>query len=249
MHAEWTVKAVEAGKHVLCEKPLALSLDEVDAIAAAANTHARVVAEAFMYRTHPEFLKVMEIVGSGKLGKIRMLHGSFTYKMSDEADIRLKPEMGGGGLWDVGCYPLSYARSILGSEPLEVFGRQLIGSRGVDETFMAQLQFPDDVLVQFDCSFRIPYHVFMEIVGDEGTLIIPQPFTPGPRQTIYLTTDRKTQTIQVKGTDTYIGEVEDMADAILSGKPPVVSLTDTRGNTAAILALLESAKTGRPVLL
>ena len=247
LHAEWTIKAVKAGKHVLCEKPLALSLDEVDAIASAVEDHGRAVAEAFMYRTHPQILKVKEIVDDGKLGRIKAVHGSFTYMMEDPDDIRLRPEMGGGSMWDIGCYPLSYTRSVLGTEPQEVFGWQVLGPSGVDETFMAQLRFPEDVLVQFDCSFRIPYHTFMEIVGEAGTLVIPQPFTPKTGETIYLTRNKKTQAIPVKGADTYIGEVEDLADTILLGKPPVVSLADSRLNITAILALLESAKSGKPV--
>jgi xylose dehydrogenase (NAD/NADP) len=247
LHAEWTIKAVRAGKHVLCEKPLALSLDEVDAIAGAAEDHGRTVAEAFMYRTHPQILKVKEIVDGGKLGRIKAVHGSFTYMMEDPDDIRLRPEMGGGSMWDIGCYPLSYTRSVLGTEPQEVFGWQVLGPSGVDETFMAQLRFPEDVLVQFDCSFRIPYHTFMEIVGEAGTLVIPHPFTPKTGETIYLTRNQKTETIPVKGADTYIGEVEDLADTILLGKPPVVSLADSRLNITAILALLESAKSGKPV--
>jgi xylose dehydrogenase (NAD/NADP) len=247
LHAEWTIKAVRAGKHVLCEKPLALSLDEVDAIAGAAEDHGRTVAEAFMYRTHPQIQKVKEIVDGGKLGRIKAVHGSFTYMMEDPDDIRLRPEMGGGSMWDIGCYPLSYTRSVLGTEPQEVFGWQVLGPSGVDETFMAQLRFPEDVLVQFDCSFRIPYHTFMEIVGEAGTLVIPHPFTPKTGETIYLTRNQKTETIPVKGADTYIGEVEDLADTILLGKPPVVSLADSRLNITAILALLESAKSGKPV--
>jgi predicted dehydrogenase len=157
--------------------------------------------------------------------------------------------MGGGGLWDVGCYPLSYTRAVLGAEPLEVFGWQVTGPTGVDEVFAAQLHFPDDVYAQFDCSIKIPYHVFMEIVGDEATLIIPKPFNPGAKETLYLTKDSKVEKIVVKGTGSYNGEVEDMADAILLGKSPRVSLADSRANTAAILALFESAKTGKPVIL
>ncbi len=247
LHAEWTIKAVKAGKHVLCEKPLALSLDEVDAIASAVEDHGRAVAEAFMYRTHPQILKVKEIVDGGKLGRIKAVHGSFTYMMEDPDDIRLRPEMGGGSMWDIGCYPLSYTRSVLGTEPQEVFGWQVLGPSGVDETFMAQLRFPEDVLVQFDCSFRIPYHTFMEFVGEAGTLVIPHPFTPKTGETIYLTMNKKTQAIPIKGADTYIGEVEDLADTILLGKPPVVSLADSRLNITAILALLELAKSGKPV--
>ncbi len=191
LHTEWTIKAVEAGKHVLCEKPIALTVKDVDAITAAAEKHGRIVAEAFMYRTHPQTLKVNEIVEAGKLGRVRMVRGSYTYVLANAEDIRLIPEMGGGGLWDIGCYPLSYARSVLGTEPQEAFGEQLIGSTGVDETFVAQLHFPDDVFVQIDCSFRIPYHTFMEIIGDDATLSIPHPFNPSALETLYLTKERK----------------------------------------------------------
>jgi D-xylose 1-dehydrogenase (NADP+, D-xylono-1,5-lactone-forming) len=249
LHAEWTIKAVQAGKHVLCEKPLALSLADVDALDAAAHKHGKVVAEGFVYRTHPQALKVKQLIDSGKLGNIKLVRGSFTYSGTSPDNIRLKPEMGGGGLWDIGCYPLSYMRSMLGVEPLEVFGWQVVGSTGVDEVFVAQMRFPGEVFGQFDCSTVIPYHVFMEFIGDEATLIIPNPFIPGPKKTLYLARNGRTETIAVKGPDTYISEVEDMADAILLGKPPVVSLAESRANIAAILALFESAKIGKPVLL
>jgi xylose dehydrogenase (NAD/NADP) len=249
LHAEWTIRALEAGKHVLCEKPLALSLDEVDAIDAAARKYGKVVAEGFVYRTHPLASKVKQLIASGSLGGIRIARGSFTYSDTSSDNIRLKPEMGGGGLWDIGCYPLSYIRTMLGEEPLEVFGWQVTGSTGVDETFVAQMRFPGDVFAQFDCSMVIPYHVFMEFIGDEATLIIPNPFIPGPNRTLYLTRNGKTERITVKGPDTYITEVEDMADAILLGKPPVISLAESRANIAAILALFESAKIGKPVAL
>ena len=145
LHAEWTIKAVQAGKHVLCEKPLALSLAEVDAISAAADKYGKVVAEAFMYRTHPQTLEVQELVAGGKLGKIRMVRGSYTYPGPDPDNYRWKPEMGGGGLWDVGCYPLSYTRTVLGVEPQRVLGFQATGPTGVDEFFAGQLQFPNDI--------------------------------------------------------------------------------------------------------
>ena len=249
LHAEWTIKAMDAGKHVLCEKPMALTLEEVDAMTAAAGKYERVLAEAFMYRTHPQTLKVKELVDGGNLGRIRLVRGSYTYSMESTTDIRLIPEMGGGALWDIGCYPLSYARMVLGAEPLEVFGRQIIGSTGVDETFVAQLRFPDDVFVQIDCSFRIPYHTFMEIIGDKGTLNIPHPYNPEAVEKLYLIVDKKTRSIPIKGPGTYISEVEDMADAILLGRPPRMSLADSRAEVTATLALFESARTGKPVSL
>ena len=249
MHAEWTIRAVEAGKHVLCEKPLALTVAEVDAMAAAAKKHNKVVAEAFMYRTHPQTLKVRELVAIGELGKIRLVRGSFTFMLTNPDDYRLRPEMGGGGLWDVGCYPLSFMRTVLGAEPRQVFGWQVTGPTGVDMTFTAQMRFPEDIIAQFDCSKALPYHVFMEIVGDQGTLSVPKPFNPGELETLSLSQQGKTRAITVKGPEPYVSEVEDLADAVLLGKPPQVSLEDSRANVAAILALLESARIGKPVEL
>ena len=169
LHAEWTIKALEAGKHVLCEKPLALSVDEVDKVRAAARRQGGVVAEAFMYRHHPQTLKVQELVREGALGTLKLIRGSFTYVLSHAGDVRLHPAMGGGSIWDVGCYPISYARTVVGGEPLEVFGWQVTGPTGIDETFVGQMRFADNVYAQFDSSFAIPFQTFMEIVGSEGT--------------------------------------------------------------------------------
>lgn len=249
LHAEWTIKAVEAGKHVLCEKPLALRVEEVDAIQAAARKHGRVVAEAFMYRHHPQTLKVLELVKSGSIGDLKLIHGSFSFLLSGQGDIRLNPAIGGGSIWDVGCYPISYIRSLLGKEPLEVFGWQAIGPTGIDETFVGQMRFENDVLAQFDSSFAVPLRWFMEVVGSEGTLRVPSPFKPQTDEKIYLTRNDKTETIEIKGQELYLGEVEDMADAILLGRAPRISLEDSRANVAVIVGLLESARTGKPVSL
>ena len=244
MHAEWTIKAVEAGKHVLCEKPIALNVEDVDAIAAAAQKHGRVVAEAFMYRHHPQTLKVQEMVQSGSLGTLRLVRGSFTYTMTREGNIRSNPEMGGGSTWDVGCYPISYMRTVIGAEPLEVFGWQVIGPTGIDDSFFGQLRFAEDIYGQFDSSFVMPPHAYMEFVGSEATLIVPKPYKPYQNEKIFLVRNGKTETIKIKGEELYVGEVEDMVDAILLGKKPRISLDDSRANVAAILAFLESANTG-----
>ncbi len=249
LHAEWTIKALEAGKHVLCEKPFALTLDEVDAMSEAAQRTGKVLAEAFMYRTHPQTIKAKEIVDSGELGKILIVKGGFTFTFARPGNYRLDPALGGGGLWDVGCYPLSYARTMLGLEPLEVFGWQMTGESGIDEFFSAQMLFPGEIHAQFDCGFRGPFRAFIEIVGELGTLEIPTPFHPGKKTDILLTRNGKTKKIEVKGQNTYLGEVEDMADAILLGKAPHISLVDSRANVAAILALYKSAKTGKVVRL
>ncbi len=252
LHAEWTIKALRAGKHVLCEKPMALTLAELDAMAVAAEESGRVLAEAFMYRHHPQTLKAKEFVADGSLGKLQLVKGSFTFMLTHENDVRLDKELGGGSIWDVGCYPISYARTMIGAEPLEVFGWQVTGPTGIDMSVIGQMRFPDDAYAQFDCGFASPYHEFMEIVGTEGTLNIPVPFKPerpDKKEKIYFTHGKKTDTIEIKGQELYIGEVEDMADAILLGKPPRVSLDDSRGNAATILALLKSAQSGKVVAL
>lgn len=249
LHAEWTIKAVQAGKHVLCEKPLTLSVEEVDAVKAAAQQHGRVVAEAFMYRHHPQTLKVLELVRNGSLGTLKLIRGSFTYMLSHEADVRTQPAWGGGSLWDVGCYPIHFARSVVGENPLEVFGWQILGPTGIDVTFVGQLKFANDIFTQFDSSFVAPLHYFMEIIGSEGTLNIPHPVKPGSDEKIYLTRGDKTEAIRIKASDLYLYEVEDMADAILLGKAPRISLDDSRGNVLTIVSLIESARTGRSIKL
>jgi len=249
LHAEWTINAVEAGKHVLCEKPMGLMPAEVEAMAHAAKKHGKVVAEAFMYRHHPQTLKVKELVESGAIGKLQLVRGSFTFKMSTDVNIRLVPELGGGSIWDVGCYPISYARFIVGAEPLEVFGQQVTGSTGIDDSFFGQMHFPGNVYAQFDSGFRTPYRTHIEVVGSDGTITVPSPFKPGLNEKILLMREDKVESIKIPKQELYIGEVEDMADAILLGKAPRISMTDSRANVAAISALLDSAKSGKPVTL
>ncbi len=249
LHAEWTIKALNAGKHVLCEKPIALTPAEVDEMEAAGRKNNRVLAEAFMYRHHPQTLKVKELIESGAIGKLQAIRGAFTFKMSTNTNIRLVPEWGGGSIWDVGCYPISYTRYIVGTEPLEVFGQQVTGSSGVDDSFFGQMRFPGEIFAQFDSGFRTPYRTHIELIGTDGTITVPSPFKPGLDEQITLNKAGSIELIASASQELYIGEVEDMADCILHGKTPRVSLADSRANVAAIVALLESASTGLPVHL
>ncbi len=241
MHAEWSIRALRAGKHVLCEKPLALSVQDVDAMVQAAKEAGKVLTEAFMYRHHEQTLKVVEIVQSGQLGKLQLIRGAFRYLLKREGNIRLSKEMGGGSIWDVGCYPISYARLLARAEPVEWSGWQTLGQGGTDMMFVGQMRFPDGAYAQFDSSFISPFRAFMEIVGSEGTLEIPVPFKPGPRENIVLRRDDKEEVIEIHGQELYVGEVEDMADAILLGKQPRVTLEDSRGNVATIVELIAAA--------
>ncbi len=249
MHAEWSIKAMRAGKHVLCEKPLALSVAEVDEMTAVSRETGKVLAEAFMYRHHPQMPKIKETIEGGALGRLQLVKGAFTFRLTRAGNYRFDKAKGGGSLWDVGCYPVSFARAVVGAEPVEVFGWQVEGPTAIDESFVGQMRFADGVHAQFDCGFNSQSRCFMEIVGTEGVLNVPVPFHPGPKEKIFLTRGEKTETIDIKGQPLYSGEVEDMADAILLGKSPHVSLVDSRGNTAAILALLASAQGGKAVSL
>jgi predicted dehydrogenase len=248
LHAEWTIRAARAGKHVLCEKPLALSVAEVDTMEAAARQAGVLLAEAFMYRHHPQTLKVKDLVAAGAIGALRFVRGTFTFTLDRPNDVRLRPEWGGGCLWDVGCYPLSFARFVIGAEPVEVFGSSVTGPTGIDETFAGQIVFPGGILAQIDAGFRAPYRTSLELVGAEGTIVVPQPWKP-EGQPIVLTRGDSREEIAVDGADRYRFEIEDLADCARTGRAPRVSLAESRGNVATIVALLESARSGRPVRL
>ncbi len=250
LHVDWTIAAVRAGKHVLCEKPLAMSVAEVDAIASEAQKAGVVVAEAFMYRHHPQTLRVKALVEAGALGEVRLLRGAFSFPLTNPHNVRLQPDLGGGAIWDVGCYPISFARYILGAEPCEVFGWQVTGASGVDELFCGQMRFAGGALAQFDASFRLPFRTFMEIVGAERVLTVPVPFRPQLHEQLLLRhPNDEVETIVIEGQSLYLGEIEDMADAVLLGAAPRVSLADSRANVAAITALVAAAQSNRPVTL
>jgi predicted dehydrogenase len=194
-------------------------------------------------------LKLKELVETGTIGALRLVRGSFTYTQSRERDVRLEPEFGGGSIWDVGCYPVSLARFVVGGEPVEIFGWQTIGPTGVDVAFVGQMRFASGVFAQFDCGFCAPYRTMVEVVGSDGTLHLARSFKIDPAVPLLLTRGDRTETVAAPERMLYLGEVEDMADAILLGKPPRISLADSRANVAALAACLQSAREGRPVAL
>jgi len=202
-----------------------------------------------MYRHHPQTLMVKEIVDGGEIGELRLIRGSFCYTNTREGDLRLQPEFGGGCLWDVGCYPISYARYITGKEPISVCGQQVIGPTGVDVFFAGQLLFPGGIIAQFDCSFVTPFFAHMEITGTQGKITILVPYKPGIREVILLERGGHVQQVRVKGIRLYSGEVEDIEEAILMGKPPRISLEDSLGNITTINALIKSANQSIPIML
>lgn len=251
LHAEWSIRALEAGKHVLCEKPFALTLNEVDRMIAASRASGRILAEAFMYRHHPQTLLVKDMVTSGKLGQVRLIKGNFSFMLNDEKNIRLEPEMGGGSLWDIGVYPLSYAQYIAGSAPLTVNGEHQNGPSGIDQTFVGQMTYPNGIFAQISCSFALPFATSVDIYGTKGTLHIQHPFNRMEEDPYFwfIDADETRNKIPVPQKEIYLCEVENMEAAILDGAAMPVTLDETRNHILTCLALLHSAKTHQPVTL
>lgn len=243
LHAEWTIKALKAGKHVLCEKPFALSLGEVDAMISASQTNQRVLAEALMYRHHPQTKLAGEWVHSGKLGEILLVRGVFNYKLTQTDNVRLVPEYGGGSLWDVGIYPLSFAQYVFGGPPVELCAMQRLGPTGIDLAFQGQMRYPSGGAAQISSSFLTPNQTQVEIIGSEGRLFISGPFRPitPDLPMVFYPEQGEPFEIPVPATELFAGEISDMHDAILDGKPTYISLTESRYHVQTILALYEAA--------
>jgi predicted dehydrogenase len=247
LHVEWTVRALDAGKHVLCEKPLALTVEDVDRIEAAATRNRRIAAEAFMYRHHPLTHAAERIVRSGRLGRIRAYKGAFTFALTREGDVRLDPALGGGSLWDVGCYPLSYANLLAGAAPVEVFGWQLLSSTKIDLEYSAMMRYADGAIAQFDCGFLGPYRAEMEVVGTDAGLRVDRPFRTDARSRLLLTTGDDTETLPFDPSSPFACEVADFESAVLDGRQQRVPLAESRRTVRTIRALYDSAAAGSPL--
>lgn len=248
MHVEWVLKAAAAGKHVLCEKPLALSVADVDSVLTAARQNRVHIAEGFMYRHHPQTLKVKELVDAGEIGAVGYIQGSFSFQLDRPEDYRWKAAQGGGSLWDVGCYPLSYAMLIAGEAPVEVMGWQKLAPSGVDATFVGQLRFASGMLAQIQSSFVLPKFTRVELRGSTGTIQIPTPFRSQNDHQFSLCKDKET-VFKVKGVELFRGEVENMAEVILDGQPPRLPLEESCQIIRSLVALYQSAQTGKPMLV
>jgi predicted dehydrogenase len=212
---------------------------------AAAHAAGLVLAEGFMYRHHPKLLKLKELVDSGAIGTPRYLRSSFTFTLDRPDDVRWDPHMGGGALWDVGCYPVSLGRYLFGA-PERVEGWQVLSASGVDATFAGTLYFPEQRIAQFDCSYAMPFRTSAEVVGDRGLVRLNRPFRPdAPESTLVLCQGEREQVIELANPGRYWLEIEDMHDAILTGHPPLITPAETRGHVETLLQLYEAAR-GKP---
>lgn len=250
LHAEWTVRALERGVHVLCEKPFALTTADVDRMAAAARANGRVLAEAFMYRHHPQTKAAGEWVRAGRLGAVRLVRGVFSFRMTTPGNVRLDPALGGGSLWDVGVYPLSFAQYVFGGPPEWVFGHGRTGATGVDVAFNGLLSYPSGGMAQISSSFDLPWYTHVDVLGERGRLSLNRPFTglvPGERRLLFTDADDRVEEVPVVEQELYAGEVDDMHAAILDGAPTYLSLGETRNHVRTALALYASAQRGERV--
>lgn len=246
LHAEWTIKALEAGKHVLCEKPLVLTVDEADAVTAAAQRTGKILMEAFAYLQQPQTEKVKELIQSGIIGDVRVITGTFSFVFENMADFRWHPQYGGGSLWDIGSYPVSYAYWLHGM-PSELFGHKRLAPSNVDIAFAGQMHYADGVVAQFDCSFDQEFFLDMDIRGTKGRLLVDLDGDPRTTQVIRVYHDGNMQQIAVEPANQYVCEVQNMEAAILGETAPLISLQDSRNLVSILTALHESANLNKPV--
>jgi predicted dehydrogenase len=247
MHVEWSIEALEAGKHVLCEKPLTRHPEEADAAFDVAERTGRLLSEAFMYRHNPQTAKVVELVHGGAIGELRLIRSAFSYGLYDFENIRLRTDVEGGALMDVGCYNVSGCR-LLGGEPQRVWGEAWYGPSGTDWIFTGTLRLPGDVIATFDCGTALPERDELEAIGSEGSLFLDDPWHCNV-PVIELRRGSEIERIELEPLDSYRLELENMSDAIRGETELLLGREDALAQARALEALHRSATTGAPVSL
>jgi D-xylose 1-dehydrogenase (NADP+, D-xylono-1,5-lactone-forming) len=245
LHAEWSIKALDAGKHVLCEKPFSRHPEEVEASFDAAERNGRLLSEAFMYRHNPQTARLTELVRDGAIGELRLIRSAFSYGLYDHDNIRLRTDVEGGALMDVGCYNVSGSR-LLGGEPERVWGEAWYGPSGTDWVFAGMLRFPGDVVATFDCGTALANRDELEAIGSEGSLFLDDPWHC-VHPVIELRRDDGNERIELEPVDSYRLELENLSDAIRGEAELLLGREDALGQARALEALHRSATTGAPV--
>ena len=241
LHHPWTLRALEAGKHVLCEKPYSRRPADVVAAFQAADRAGLVLSEAFMWRHHPQARKLVELLP--ELGELQTIRATFSFAMGGRDDIRLQPDLDGGSLMDVGAYCISGARLLTGEEPDHVYGMQVIGRSGVDERFSGLLHFPGGAVAEFMSGFGAN-HRGLEAIGSEGSVRLTDPWQSRNAALV-----RDGVEVPFDTADPYQLELEDVSEAIREGRPPLLGRADALGQARAIDALYRSAAAGTPIRL
>jgi predicted dehydrogenase len=247
MHCEWSVRALDAGKHVLCEKPMSGRPGEVEAAFDAAERAGRLLSEAFMYRHNPQTARLKKLVDDGAIGELRLVRSVFSYSLYDETNIRLRADVQGGALLDIGCYCVSGSRLFAG-EPEHVKGEAWFGPSGTDWVFAATMRFPDDVIALFDCGTAMPERDELEAVGSEGSLFLDDPWHCN-RPVIEVRRADGVERIEIEHEDSYRLELENVSAAARGDAELLLGREDAVGQARALEALHASATGGGPVEL
>jgi D-xylose 1-dehydrogenase (NADP+, D-xylono-1,5-lactone-forming) len=241
LHVEWTQRALRAGKHVLCEKPLSRRVADVEAAFDVAQSVDRLLMEAFMWRHNPQTKRVLALVQAGSIGRLRLIRAAFSFAIGadDAANVRLSAQLEGGALMDVGCYCVSAAR-LLAGEPQAVSGQQLVGGEGVDVAFAGAMRFDAGVLAHFDAGLELAPRDELELVGDEASLFLDDPWHCR-EPVIELRRDGTVERIELDAADSYRLEAENLSAAIRGRAQPLLGRADAVGQARVIEALYAQA--------
>ena len=247
LHIEWSIQALESGKHVLCEKPLSRRATDVERAFDVAEREQRLLMEAFMYRHNPQTRRLTELVADGAVGRVRVIRAAFGFVAHDPANVRLQTGLDGGGLMDVGCYCVSGARLIAG-EPERVSAEQVLGGDGVDVVFAATMRHQNDVLSHFDAGLALDSRDVLELVGDAGSILLEDPWHCR-HPVIELRRGADSERIEIEKANSYRLEAENFSAAIRGEAAPLLGRDDAVGQARTIEALYRAADTGQAVAL
>ena len=243
LHKEWVIKAAEKGKHVLCEKPISTNATECREMIDACRRYDVLFMEAFMYLFHPQTKMLRKLLDEGILGKPSLVRSSFSILLNNLDDIRYQRDLGGGSLLDLGSYCVNITRILLHGDPTEVHAiAKLHKTKGVDVAFAGMIRFRDDSIGLFDCGFDSPYRNHLEVIGDEGTLEVPYPFTPEDSPTMLLHSGG-TKRITSQAENMYKLMVEHFSDCVLESRQPAYTPNDSLKNMQLIDELTKSVIT------
>jgi xylose dehydrogenase (NAD/NADP) len=247
LHVEWSIRALEAGKHVLCEKPLTRHPEDVDRVFDVAEREGRVLAEAFMWRHHPQVARARELLDSGAIGDLRVIRSAFAYVQGNPDDIRLQASLDGGGLMDVGSYCVSGCRTLAGAEPESASADYVAGGHGgVDVSLVASLRFPGDVLAHFDCGLTYTGGGALEAVGSEGSFVLTDPWHGNDAIIELRGGDGSVERVETGPANSYALELADFEAAVRGERPPLLGRDDALGQARTIAALYTSAERNAP---
>ena len=260
MHAEWAIRAAEAGKHLLCEKPLTVTAEDAEEVITAARKHDVFLMEAFMYRLHPQTRRLVSLISSGAIGEVRAVEVKFSYSGTSEVERLGDPALGGGGILDVGCYCTSLARLVAQAalgvdvvEPTEVSGMARLSASGVDEFATGLLRLPGDILATLSCGFRLGQEDGIRVYGSRGQLHVPRPAwihplrKPGTSQIVLTPTDGAPDVIEVEATQgIFAREADYVASHIEDRQAPEVTWAETLANMRTLDRWRAAVGYGRP---